>query len=67
MDDVTSSNRQTPLQQAIQLVLGAYQASARRLTAPERDVLRDVIAARLAHDYLTEQGVFDNLDQEQAA
>jgi hypothetical protein len=46
----------TPIQHAIALVLGAYAAACGNLTQAERDVLRDVIAARLARDYLAERG-----------
>lgn len=42
----------TPLQKATALVLGAYQAACRTLDAREREALRDIIAARLAKDYL---------------
>jgi hypothetical protein len=35
-------------------VLGVYAAVCARLSPAERGVLRDVIAARLAHDYLSE-------------
>jgi hypothetical protein len=58
---------QTPIQQAISLSLGAYLAALRLLpTAAERDTLRDVVACRLAHDWLAEQGLFRE-DEEQAA
>jgi hypothetical protein len=49
----------TPIQSAIVMVIGAYAAAFNRLTAAERDVLRDVIAARLARDYLAERGELD--------
>jgi hypothetical protein len=56
---------QTPLQRAIALVIGSYRAASRMLTPAERDVLRDVLAARLCADYLEELGVFD--ERERAA
>lgn len=46
----------TPIQVAIRIVLGAYTDQLPFLTAAERDVLRDVIAARLARDYLADLG-----------
>jgi hypothetical protein len=58
---------QTRLQRAIELTIGAYRASARMLSPAERDVLRDVLAARLAADYLTELGVLGEREREQAA
>ena len=57
----------TPIQRAIGLVLGSYAAAARTLTAAERDVLRDVIACRLAADWLEEQDAFGADDVERAA
>jgi hypothetical protein len=64
---VTPSARvsSTPIQRAIQLVLGIYTVAARSLTPAERDVLRDVIACRLAADWLEESGVLD--ERERAA
>jgi hypothetical protein len=47
---------ETPIQRAIVSVLTAYQEATLILDANERGVLRDVIAARLARDYLTERG-----------
>jgi hypothetical protein len=41
----------TPIQVAVQIVLGAYTEQLEFLTVSEADVLRDVIAARLARDY----------------
>jgi hypothetical protein len=46
----------TPLQKATRHVLAVYTAACRTLNAAERDVLRDILAARLAADYLAEQG-----------
>lgn len=46
----------TPLQRALGLMLGAYAAAIRRLDVDEREVLRSVLAARLARDWLVEQG-----------
>jgi hypothetical protein len=54
----------TPIQQAITLVIGSYQAACAKLTQAERDVLRDVIAARLAHDYLADVGKLTELPAE---
>ena len=56
---------QTRIQRAVSLVLGSYAAACRVLPPAERDVLRDVIAARLARDYLETLGVLD--EQERAA
>ena len=58
---------QTPLQRAIVSVIGAYQAVCTELTAAEADVLRDVIACRLARDYAVALGELDVLDAERAA
>ena len=50
------------------LALPAYTASLRLLcTREERDALRDTLAAALAGDYLAEEGVFDELDEERAS
>ena len=49
----------TAIQRAIRLVVEAYVAAIRTLDANERDVLRDVIAARLAHDYVEAIGALD--------
>ena len=49
----------TPIQVAIEIVLRAYQEQLEFLTAAERDVLRDVIACRLAKDYLVDAGKLD--------
>jgi len=57
--------KQTAIQSAVQLVLAAYTAASRTLTAAEREVLRDVIACRLARDWLEEIGVLD--ERERAA
>lgn len=59
--------KQTPIQHATALVLGAYAAALRTLTPSEADVLRDIIAARLAHDYLAEEGFLNSLDDEKRA
>jgi len=53
----------TPIQHASALVLGAYQAACLTLTPAERDVLRDIVAARLAKDYLESLGVLDDLER----
>jgi hypothetical protein len=58
--------RTTPIQDGIRLVLAAYTAACGRLTLAERDVLRDVIAARLARDWLAERGELP-AEQERAA
>jgi hypothetical protein len=55
---------QTPIQHATALVIGAYLAACRLLTADEREALRDIIAAQLAHDYLAAIG---ELPEERAA
>jgi hypothetical protein len=55
--------KQTPIQHATALVLGAYQAALRTLTAAERDVLRDVIACRLAADWLEEIGELSEAEE----
>lgn len=49
----------TPIQQAIVHALGVYAAWCQRLNPAEADVLRDVIAARLAADYLADRGDLD--------
>jgi hypothetical protein len=59
--------KQTPIQHATTLVLGAYAAACRTLTPAERDVLRDIIAARLAADYLEARGELGTDDVERAA
>jgi hypothetical protein len=51
---------QTPLQQAIALTLGSYAAACQLLRADEREVLRDIVAARLARDYLEALGVLED-------
>ena len=56
----------TPIQVAIRLVLGAYQDQLEFLTAAEQDVLRDVIACRLARDYLADVGALDELKERAA-
>ncbi len=49
----------TPLQDAIRNTLGIYEYACRSLTAAERDTLRDILAARLAMDYLADASAFD--------
>jgi hypothetical protein len=45
----------TPIQGAISLAVGAYRAAAGPLaTHRERETLRDVLCAAIAHDYLLE-------------
>ena len=56
----------TPLQWAIRLVLDHYAAALGLLTPAERDVLRDVIACRLARDYLADTGKLDELKERAA-
>ncbi len=59
----------TPLQRALGLVVGAYVAATRALDARERDLLRDILCARIAADYLREQGhlLDDAADDREAA
>lgn len=56
----------TPIQWAIVTVLDTYAAACGLLTAAERDVLRDVIAARLARDYLVDIGYLEEIQREAA-
>jgi hypothetical protein len=50
------------------LALPAYRAALKLLrTREERDALRDTLAAAIAHDYLAEEGAFDDLDDWRAA
>jgi hypothetical protein len=61
----TLSAGQTPLARAVEIVIGSYRAACQTLTAAERDVLRDIIATRLAADWLEQLGVLD--EEERAA
>jgi hypothetical protein len=60
----------TPLQVAITLVLTVYADQLPFLTPREQETLRDVLAARLAADYMAARGdllCFDADDWGQAA
>lgn len=56
----------TPIQEAILYVLDMYAYVCRGLTPAERDVLRDVIACRLARDYIADAGKLDELSERAA-
>jgi hypothetical protein len=56
----------TPIQRAVALTLGAYAAACRLLTADERETLRDIVAARLARDYLEARGGLDEQERDAA-
>jgi len=57
--------KQTALQRAVAITLGGYAAACQMLTADEREVLRDIVAARLAKNYLEGLGALH--DKERAA
>jgi hypothetical protein len=57
----------TPLQAQVSAVLDALATSRRSLGAAEYDVLLDIVAWRLAQEYIAGLGVFDDHEGEAAA
>ncbi len=53
----------TPVQRAIVTVITAYTDQLEFLTPSEADVLRDVLACRLARDYAVALGELDELKE----
>lgn len=57
----------TPLQRGITSVIGSYRAACAELSAAERDVLRDILCARVARDYLHDLGELATRGETRAA